>query len=87
MRLIRTNLIWAATYNAIGIAVAATGYLHPIAAALLMVGSSLIVTGRSIRFAESLMAGNDAALPQTPSKLASSQLESEFELQSACVCK
>ena len=54
MRLIRTNLIWAVTYNAIGMALAATGYLHPVAAALLMVGSSLIVSGRSFHFAETL---------------------------------
>ncbi len=51
MWLIRTNLIWAAAYNVIGMLLAATGFLHPVFAALLMVGSSLIVTGRSIRFA------------------------------------
>jgi P-type E1-E2 ATPase len=85
IRLIRTNLLWAASYNAIGIAMAAAGYLHPIAAALLMVGSSLIVTGRSIRFAESQAAGVDGDVPR-PSDLATSQLDSELQLRGACRC-
>ncbi|MCI0747172.1 MAG: cation-translocating P-type ATPase [Verrucomicrobia subdivision 3 bacterium] len=46
---IRANLIFAATYNLIGIALAATGLLHPVAAALLMVCSSAIVSWRAAR--------------------------------------
>lgn len=47
MRAVRQNLLFAAGYNLIGIALAAAGLLHPIAAAMLMVASSLTVTGRA----------------------------------------
>lgn len=46
---IRSNLLFAAFYNALGMALAATGHLHPITAALLMVGSSTIVSWRALR--------------------------------------
>lgn len=46
---IRSNLIFAAAYNVIGILLAATGLLHPVAAALLMLASSFIVTWRALR--------------------------------------
>jgi heavy metal translocating P-type ATPase len=52
-RAIRTsigrNLRFAAAYNAIGMALAATGNLHPVVAALLMVSSSAFVSARSLR--------------------------------------
>ena len=86
IRLIRTNLIWAATYNAIGIAVAATGYLHPIAAALLMVGSSLIVTGRSIRFAESVTTDDGDATDRSELASQPPSWEGTVELQGSCGC-
>jgi len=44
---IRSNLIFAAAYNVIGILLAATGLLHPVAAALLMLTSSFFVTWRA----------------------------------------
>ncbi|MCA9156982.1 MAG: cation-translocating P-type ATPase [Planctomycetales bacterium] len=44
---IRSNLVFAATYNTIGMTLAATGWLHPIAAAILMLASSLTVTLRA----------------------------------------
>ncbi len=44
---IRSNLVFAATYNTIGMSLAATGWLHPIAAALLMLASSMTVTLRA----------------------------------------
>ncbi len=47
VRVIRGNLIWAASFNLVGISVACLGYLHPIFAALLMVCSSLFVCWRS----------------------------------------
>jgi Cu+-exporting ATPase len=50
---IRSNLIFAAVYNGLGIALAATGLLHPVAAALLMVVSSFTVSWRALRSAES----------------------------------
>ncbi|MBL9173809.1 MAG: heavy metal translocating P-type ATPase [Verrucomicrobiales bacterium] len=46
---IRSNLLFAAFYNALGMALAATGRLHPITAALLMVGSSTVVSWRALR--------------------------------------
>lgn len=87
MQLIRTNLMWAATYNAVGMAMAAAGYLHPIAAALLMVGSSLIVSGRSIRFAESRAVGDGRPAPTRPAEPTPAPMTAERELQSACVCR
>lgn len=46
---IQANLWFAAFYNLIGMALAAAGKLHPVAAALLMVGSSSVVAWRSLR--------------------------------------
>ncbi len=48
LRAIRTNLIFAATYNFIGITLAAVGVLHPVAAAMLMLASSVTVTARAL---------------------------------------
>jgi len=46
---IRANLWFASVYNIIGMALAAGGVLHPVAAALLMVGSSVWVSVRAMR--------------------------------------
>lgn len=51
-RTIRTNLRLAACYNAAGMALACAGVLHPVAAAILMTCSSLVVTWRSLRLLE-----------------------------------
>jgi Cu+-exporting ATPase len=51
---IRRNILLAAAYNGIGMATAAAGVLHPIAAALLMLGSSSLVTWRALRFSGTL---------------------------------
>jgi P-type E1-E2 ATPase len=45
--IIRQNLWYALGYNVVGIAAAAAGLLHPVLAALLMVGSSSLVTWRT----------------------------------------
>ena len=45
--LIRQNLWYALGYNVVGIAAAAAGLLHPVLAAILMVGSSTLVTWRT----------------------------------------
>ena len=50
---IRSNLLFAACYNAIGVALAAAGLLHPVTAALLMVVSSATVSWRTVRSARS----------------------------------
>ena len=49
VRAVRRNLWRAASYNLIGITLAAFGVLHPVVAALLMVVSSLLVTWSSVR--------------------------------------
>jgi heavy metal translocating P-type ATPase len=48
-RVIRQNLLWACGYNTLALAAAAHGSLHPLAAALLMLLSSLFVLGNSLR--------------------------------------
>jgi Cu2+-exporting ATPase len=48
-RTILTNLLWAFGYNAIGLALAVSGHLQPVLAAVLMAGSSLLVVLNSLR--------------------------------------
>ncbi|MEZ6068447.1 MAG: cation-translocating P-type ATPase [Planctomycetaceae bacterium] len=52
VQVIRGNLAWAFGYNAIGVCVAAAGWLHPSVAAVLMVVSSVAVIARSIRLGQ-----------------------------------
>jgi len=49
MRSVRTSLYLALGYNLVGMALAACGVLHPVAAALLMVASSLTLVFRATR--------------------------------------
>ena len=49
VRAIRRNIAFAACYNIVGISLAAAGILHPIAAALIMLVSSMTVTWRVLR--------------------------------------
>ena len=44
-----TNIMWAFGYNLAAIALAVSGFLQPILAALLMAGSSLLVVMNSLR--------------------------------------
>lgn len=53
---IRANLVFAAAYNFVGIALAAAGVLHPVVAAVLMLASSVTVSWRALRFGEALAA-------------------------------
>jgi cation transport ATPase len=46
-RRMRGNLQFALCYNGIGMTLAALGLLHPVVAALLMAGSSLLVSVRA----------------------------------------
>ncbi|MCP4895536.1 MAG: cation-translocating P-type ATPase [bacterium] len=45
---VRGSLVLALAYNVVGLTVAAAGWLHPVAATLLMTCSSLVVTWRSL---------------------------------------
>jgi hypothetical protein len=56
VRRIRWNLFWAFAYNAIGMALAAAGRIHPLPAAVLMIASSLIVVAGSV--------GGEEVLPE-----------------------
>ena len=56
-RSVRTNLGFAAAYNAVGMVLAAAGVLHPVAAALLMVGSSAFVSVNALRNREGATSG------------------------------
>jgi heavy metal translocating P-type ATPase len=49
MRAIRSNLAFAAVYNTVAMVLAAAGLINPILAALLMAGSSVIVSTRVLR--------------------------------------
>lgn len=49
---IRQNLGWSFGYNSVGVIIAAAGWLHPAVAAVLMVVSSLMVLGNSLRLQE-----------------------------------
>ena len=52
-RIVRQNLGWAFGYNSVGILLAACGWLNPVFAAIVMIGSSVIVIGNSLRLASS----------------------------------
>lgn len=56
---IRRNLVWAVSYNVIGIGFAATGNLNPILAAIAMVASSLFVLVNSLRLQSFDVAGTN----------------------------
>lgn len=49
---LRGNMLFALVYNFIGISLAAAGMLHPVVAALLMLGSSAIVSWRAAQVGE-----------------------------------
>jgi P-type E1-E2 ATPase len=57
---VRGNLWFALSYNVAGMALAAAGLLHPVVAALLMLGSSTAVAVRALRSAGELRVGSAA---------------------------
>ncbi|MCS6977558.1 MAG: cation-translocating P-type ATPase [Gemmatales bacterium] len=62
VRTIRGNLFWAFAYNTLGIALAMTGLLNPILAALAMVLSSGVVLGNSLGLRRHLWRGETPCL-------------------------
>ncbi|MFT3828758.1 MAG: heavy metal translocating P-type ATPase [Opitutaceae bacterium] len=61
---IASNLRLAATYNTVAMAVAAAGWLHPVGAALLMLGSSAVVSARALQVGRTV--DDDPVLPVSP---------------------
>jgi Cu2+-exporting ATPase len=49
MRIVRQNLIWAASYNAVSVPMALVGWMPPWAAGLGMALSSFLVIGNALR--------------------------------------
>lgn len=73
VRTIRQNLAWSFGYNSLGVIVAACGWLHPAVAAILMVLSSLMVLGNSLRMQHDAQALRDSS--DRPSESAPLALE------------
>jgi cation transport ATPase len=46
----KSNIAWSVAYNSVGLVLAASGLLHPLAAAAAMLMSSLAVLGNSRRW-------------------------------------
>ncbi len=65
VRVMRQNLFWSLVYNALGIALAASGLLNPIWAAAAMVISSVLVVGNSLRLQETEAEPGDPSPDQT----------------------
>ena len=75
VRTVRANIWWAFGYNSVGVVMAAAGWLHPSAAALLMVVSSLAVTANSLRL------GRRFANPKSESQNPNEAPLSNFEIR------
>jgi P-type E1-E2 ATPase len=71
-RTIRWNLVWAFSYNAACIPLAATGIVHPAVAAAAMVASSLLVVSGSLALAREpqVHAGSSGRIDATAAGLA-----------------
>lgn len=63
-RVVQQNLAWAFAYNLAAIALAFLGYLHPLIAALAMLGSSLFVIRNSLRLAREAPDRAEAAIAE-----------------------
>jgi Cu2+-exporting ATPase len=61
MRIVRQNLIWAASYNAVSIPMALVGWMPPWAAGLGMALSSFLVIGNAMRLSHTSKSAPDSA--------------------------
>jgi Cu2+-exporting ATPase len=68
-RVIRQNLVWAFGYNLVAIPLAATGHLTPLAAALGMSASSLLVVVNALRLLRDVQASAAATTPASVGEL------------------
>ncbi len=90
IRSIHQNLIFASVYNFVGIGLALGGVLHPVVAALLMLGSSITVTTRAFRSGARLAAPIDgdsedlAPAPVLPRRRVSASKSRDI-LTSVCI--
>jgi heavy metal translocating P-type ATPase len=81
VRVMRRNLLWAFTYNCVGVALAASGRLNPALAALLMVVSSVLVVRSALSLADvagespSIASPSDATKPPIVSEFPSPQVQ------------
>jgi heavy metal translocating P-type ATPase len=69
---LRRSLLFAMSYNTIGMLIAATGWLHPVVAVLLMMGSSLTV----VLHAADMTWENELSASRLPMKLTSPETDS-----------
>lgn len=60
-RVVRQNLTWTALYNTLGLGLAVAGLLHPIAAVVIMIGSSALVTWNALRLRHGWNEGEEVA--------------------------
>lgn len=74
VKTIRWNLAFAFLYNVVGVALATTGQLNPIVAAIAMTASSLLVVSNSLRLGHAV---DSEANPLAPAVSASSVIPSE----------
>ncbi|OYW24240.1 MAG: copper-translocating P-type ATPase [Planctomycetales bacterium 12-60-4] len=74
VRTIRQNLAWSFGYNSLGVIVAAVGWLHPALAAILMVVSSLMVLGNSLKLRGESNTPRGASLDAAEQPVLKSQL-------------
>ncbi len=73
---IRQNLLWAFGYNSVGILLAATGYLHPAFAAIMMVGSSVYVISNSLKLSSEFAIDNNLNAIKLPTVIKQVELAS-----------
>ncbi|MDO9149214.1 MAG: cation-translocating P-type ATPase [Hydrogenophaga sp.] len=66
LRIVRQNLMWAATYNLVCVPLALFGFMPPWLAGLGMAGSSLLVIGNALRLASKVPSGSSDTVSGKP---------------------
>lgn len=73
LRTVRSNLGFAVAYNVAGIALAVAGVLHPVAAAVLMTCSSLVVTWRATNVLQEDQDEHERMAPGSATRMATQE--------------